>query len=266
MARPTECMDDLMSERSRVPKLTVDYWVVQVLAVTLGETAADYLKVNLELGLVTSIWTVVCLSAVALIVQFKQRRYIPVVYWASAILISIAGTLLADAMIDGCGTDPRSAAAFFAVILTATLALWFGIECSISFVAITTARREIFYWLALVFTFALGAAANDVLAETYSLGRLEAALFWVMIVAAVATSSYAFKFSLMKSFWVASILISPMGSSLGDLLSQPLNRGGFGFGTVAPSLIFLAIIVAFIPYMTLTRDDAKIRTIYFNFQ
>jgi uncharacterized membrane-anchored protein len=263
MAQPTERLDDLVPQRSRVPKVTVDYWVVQVLAVTLGETVADYLKVNLELGLATSVRTVICLLALALIIQFKQRRYVPVAYWASAILMSIAGTLFADALIDGWGIDPRSATVYFAV---ASFALWFAVERSISIVEIKSSRSEIFYWLTLVLTFALGAAANVFIAETYTLGCLGLALFWVTIVGAVTTVSRVFGCNIAKCFWIAFILISPMGSALGDLLSQPLNRGGLGFGTMVPSLIFLAIIAAFIPYMTLTREDGKIRTIRFDFQ
>lgn len=251
---------------NHVPRISLDFWIVQILAVTLGETAADYLSVNLELGLATSAWVISVLLASALIVQLTRHRYVPGVYWVTLVLISIAGTLAADVVREGLGIDPRLAFDGFAIAVMATFVAWYIVECTVSIVSITTIRRECFYWIIVLFTFSLGATSNDLLSEFYQLGYVIPVLIWIAAIGLVAALSYGLGLGKVRIFWATFALICPLGSSLGDLLSEPFYKGGLGFGTAAPSLIFVTVITAFIPYMTVTRDEARIRFIRFDFQ
>ena len=242
---------------SRVPEVTVDFWLIKLMAVTMGETAADYLAVNLGLGLTATSLIMSAVFALALVFQFRQRRYVPSVYWATVVLVSIVGTLVTDNLVDNFGVTLPTTTIVFSIALAATFAIWAGFEKTLSIHTIYSFRREAFYWLAILFTFSLGTSVGDLVAETFSLGYLTTGVLFGAIIAAIAFAYYVFRMNAILAFWLAYILTRPLGASFGDLLSQPREYGGLGFGTVVTSLIFLGSIVAIVAYATLRQASRE---------
>lgn len=242
----------MQAERmNRVPEVTVDFWLIKLLAVTMGETAADYLAVNLGLGLTATSVIMAGLLAVALRVQFAQRRYVPWAYWLVVVLISVVGTLVTDNLTDNFGVPLIASTIGFSLALVATFAIWFRAEGTLSIHEIFTARREGYYWLAILFTFSLGTAAGDLVAERFGLGYLATGILFGMIILSLAIGYFWLGLDAILGFWLAYIFTRPLGASFGDLLSQPADYGGMGLGTVVTSAIFLAGIVALVAAMTL---------------
>lgn len=242
---------------NRVPKVTVEFWLIKVMAVTMGETAADYLAVNLGLGLSTTSWIMVGVLAVALILQFAQKRYVPWAYWLAVVLISVVGTLVSDNLVDNFGVKLQTTTICFSIALIVTFAIWYLIEKTLSIRTIFTTKREIFYWFALLFTFALGTSAGDWVAEGFGLGYVQTGLIFAAVIVAIALAYYVFKIDGVLAFWLIYILTRPLGASFGDLLSQPIEYGGLGFGTIVTSLLFLGCIIALVIFMTLRHDGSE---------
>lgn len=244
---------------NRVPDVTLDFWLIKLMAVTMGETAADYLAVNLGLGLTVTSLIMTAVLAVALVAQFAQKRYVPWAYWLAVVLISVVGTLVTDNLVDNFGARLQTTTIAFSVLLAATFAVWYASERTLSIHTIFTTRREIFYWLAILFTFSLGTAAGDLVAETFELGYLTTGLLFCGIIALIALAYYLLDLDGILAFWLAYILTRPLGASFGDLLSQPVEYGGLGFGTIFTSLMFLGCIIALVLYMTLKEaaDEAE---------
>ena len=220
----------------------------------MGETAADYLAVNLGFGLTLTSAIMNVVLIVALVVQFAQKRYVPWTYWLAVVLISIVGTLVTDNLVDNLGVRLETTIAVFTILLIATFAIWFAFERTLSIQTIVTTQREVFYWLAILFTFALGTAAGDLVSEVFDFGYLVTGILFGAVIAAIAFAYYVFELNGILAFWLAYIFTRPLGASFGDLLSQPPEYGGLGFGTVVTSLMFLACIVAIVVIMTLMRD------------
>ena len=235
---------------NKVPEVTIDFWLIKLMAVTMGETAADYLAVNLGIGLTNTsiIMTVILVGALAL--QFARDRYVPWVYWLAVVLLSIVGTLVTDNLVDNFGVPLLATAIAFTLALALTFAAWFASEKTLSIHTIVTVRREAFYWLAILFTFALGTAVGDLVAEQFGLGYLATGVLFGMIIASLALGYFALGRDPILGFWLAYIFTRPLGASFGDLLSQPAEYGGMGLGTIITSATFLAAIVAIVAYMT----------------
>ncbi|MFZ5790152.1 MAG: hypothetical protein ACOY3L_05585 [Pseudomonadota bacterium] len=242
---------------NRVPKVTADFWLIKLMAVTVGETAADFLATNLGFGLSATSWIMSGVLIAALALQFAQRKYVPSIYWLAVVLISVVGTLISDNLVDNLGVSLETTTVVFSLALIATFIIWYAIEKTLSIHTIYTMRREAFYWLAILFTFALGTAAGDLVAEGMSLGYLHAGLSYGSVIGAIAFAYYVLKLNAITAFWLAYIVTRPMGASFGDLLSQPVSNGGLGFGTVITSLIFLGSIVGIIVYMTLSHEGLE---------
>jgi uncharacterized membrane-anchored protein len=223
----------------------------------MGETAADYLAVNLGLGLTITSLLMTVVLLLALVLQFAQKKYVPWSYWLAVVLISIVGTLITDNLVDNLGVKLMTTTTSFAIALIATFALWFWLERTLSIHSIFTNRRESFYWLAILFTFALGTAAGDLVAEQFALGYLSTGILFGMIIASLAFGYFFLELDPILGFWLAYIFTRPLGASFGDLLSQPPEYGGLGFGTVITSLLFLAAIVAIVIYMSLTHEGEE---------
>ena len=240
---------------NKVPEVTVWFWVIKILATTVGETAADYLNDTLGLGLTRTTLAVGAAFLVVLGFQFRARRYVPPVYWATVVLISVVGTLITDNLTDNLGVPLEVTTAVFSVALACTFAAWYRVERTLSIHSIVTRRREAFYWLAILFTFALGTAAGDLVAERLGIGYWWSALLFAVLIAAVAVSHLVFGGNAILTFWIAYVLTRPLGASLGDGLSQPKADGGLGLGTTLTSVIFLVTIVAVVTYLTVTERD-----------
>ncbi|HEX8048798.1 hypothetical protein [Rhizobium sp.] len=244
-------------QQNRVPEVTVEFWLIKLMAVTMGETAADYLAVNLGLGLTATSLLMTAVLIVALMFQFAQRRYVPPYYWAAVVLISIVGTLVTDNLVDNLGVALQTTAIGFTIALAVTFAVWYAAEKTLSIHSIFTTRREAFYWLAILFTFALGTAVGDLVAEVFALGYLTTGLLFGGIIAVIAIAYYVFRLNAILAFWLAYILTRPLGASFGDLLSQPLEYGGLGFGTIITSMLFLSAIISLVIYMTAAQKPEE---------
>lgn len=240
---------------NRVPRVTLDFWLIKLMAVTMGETAADYLAVNLGLGLTATSLIMAGVLVAALVVQILQRRYVPWAYWLAVVLISIVGTLVTDNLVDNFGVALTTTTAVFAIALALTFLVWHRAEGTLSIHEVFTFRREAFYWLAILFTFALGTAAGDLVAEEFGLGYLATGILFGMIILALAIGYFRLGLDAILGFWLAYIFTRPLGASFGDLLSQPGDYGGFGFGTIITSALFLTAIVAIVGYMTIARSS-----------
>ena len=243
---------------NRVPRVTVDFWLIKLMAVTVGETAADFLSLNLGLGLPLTSLIMSAVLVVALVIQFAQRRYVPVWYWVAVVLVSVVGTLLTDNLVDNFAVPLEVTTVVCAVLLAATFAAWYWSERTLSIHTIVTTRREAFYWVAILLTFALGTAAGDLVAEKLDVGYLFTAIIFAAVIGAIAAAHFLLKLNAVLAFWLAYILTRPMGASFGDLLSQPQEYGGLGLGTIITSVIFLSVIAATILYMTVTHRGGEV--------
>jgi uncharacterized membrane-anchored protein len=242
---------------NRVPQVTPDFWLIKLMAVTMGETAADYLAVNLGLGLTMTSVLMSGFLAVALTLQFGQEKYVPWSYWLSVVLISIVGTLVTDNLVDNFHVPLLVTTAVFAIALMVTFMLWGQSEKTLSIHSIFTTRREAYYWLAILFTFALGTAAGDLVAEQFGLGYLSTGILFGMIIASLTLGYFFLGLDPILAFWLAYIFTRPLGASFGDFLSQPGEYGGMGLGTIMTSTLFLAAIATIVVYMSMTDEGAE---------
>jgi uncharacterized membrane-anchored protein len=245
------------SQFNRVPKVTFDFWLIKLMAVTMGETASDYLAVNLGLGLTMTSLIMAGILVLALIAQFAQKRYVPWSYWLAVVLISIVGTLVTDNLVDNFGVTLVASTIGFTLALAATFALWYRSEKTLSIHSIYTNKREAFYWLAILFTFALGTAAGDLVAEQFGIGYLGTGILFGMIIASYAVGYFFLGLDAILGFWLAYIFTRPLGASFGDLLSQPHEYGGMGLGTIITSALFLAAIAGIVLYMSVTHEGEE---------
>lgn len=256
---PTAATGDKVVIHNRVPKVTADFWLIKLMAVTMGETAADYLNVQMGLGLTATSLIMSGVLAGALVWQFAQKKYVPASYWLSVVLISIVGTLITDNLVDNLNVPLLVTTTFFAVALAATFVVWFLGERTLSIHSIFTTRRECFYWLTILFTFALGTAAGDLVAEKFALGYLATGILFGMIIVSLSIGYFFLGLDAILSFWLVYILTRPLGASFGDLLAQPAQYGGLGFGTIVTSCVFLGAIAIIVIYMTVTHEgDEKV--------
>jgi uncharacterized membrane-anchored protein len=239
---------------NKVPEITLYFWIIKVLCTTVGETAADFLNVNLNAGLIgTSIVTGVLL-AIVLFFQFRSNKYVPGTYWLAVTLVSVFGTLVTDNLTDKAGLPLEVSTLIFGGLLALTFLVWYISEKTLSIHSIFTRRREAFYWLAILFTFALGTASGDLMAEGLGLGYLLTG-FIVATVIAFTAIAWRFRLNSILSFWIIYILTRPLGASIGDFLSQPGNHGGLGLGATVTSVIFLGGILGIVAYLAVTRRD-----------
>jgi uncharacterized membrane-anchored protein len=232
----------------------------------VGETFAENLNTTLNLGLTNTTYVMAGLLAVTLVFQFRARRYLPGLYWLAVVLISVVGTLITDNLTDNLGVSLVSTTVVFTVVLAAVFAGWYRSEGTLSINSIHTTRREGWYWLAILFTFALGTAAGDLTAERLDVGYWRSALLFAVLIGLITVVHYALRGRLraaatrhasnaVLAFWLAYILTRPLGASIGDYLSQATGDGGLGLGTVLTSAIFLAAILALVVYLTVTHAD-----------
>ncbi|MCT7378095.1 hypothetical protein [Chelativorans salis] len=244
---------------NKVPEITLYFWIIKIMATTVGETAADYLNVNLGFGLTNTSWVMSGLLVAVLAYQLMRRQYVPWLYWLTVILISIVGTLITDNLTDAFGVPLWTSTAVFSVLLAVTFMAWYAAERTLSIHTIFTTRRELFYWAAILFTFALGTAGGDLATEGVGLGYMQGTLIFGGLIALTTVAYYAMGLNAVLAFWIAYILTRPLGASIGDLLSQPPADGGLGLSHFGINAVFFVIIVALIGYLTASRADRPSR-------
>ena len=227
---------------NKVPEITISFWVIKILSTTVGETGADFLAVNAGFGQGMTRAVMGALLAVALFMQLRTRRYTPWTYWLSVVLVSVVGTQITDLLTDGLGVSLYVSTMAFSVALAGIFALWFWLERSLSIHKIFTRRRELFYWSAILCTFALGTAAGDLATEAIGLGFTWGALSFGTLIA-LTYAAWRMGGNAVVTFWIGYILTRPFGAALGDMLTQAKTYGGLGMGALWTSVLFLTVIV-----------------------
>src|SRR5579864_6084924 len=246
---------------NKVPEITAYFWLIKVLCTTVGETASDYLGTNLNLGLTNTTFITASLLIAALVAQFRSRRYIPGIYWLSVVLISVVGTQITDNLTDNFGVSLVTTTTVFSIVLALVFGAWFAVERTLSIHTIYTTKREGFYWLAVLFTFALGTAAGDLTAERVNVGYAWSLVLFAGAIALVAALHYRTNLNAVLAFWIAYILTRPLGASTGDLLSQSRHSGGLGVGTTVTSFGFLGAILVVVAFLSVTKRDVTEATV-----
>jgi len=242
---------------SKVPEVTVYFWGIKVLCTTVGETAADFLNTNLNYGLTKTSYVMSALLLLVLVAQFRVRRYVPALYWLAVVLISVVGTLVSDNLTDNLNVPLTTTTPVFAVLLAITFAAWYLVEGTLSIHSVRTIRREVFYWLAILFTFALGTSAGDLVAERLNVGYLPSVGLFAAVIALIAGAHYLLRLDAVLSFWLAYIVTRPLGASVGDYLSSDRSEGGLGLGTTGTSALFLTLILGLVIYLSVSGRDRE---------
>lgn len=239
---------------SKVPEVTAYFWIVKALTTGMGESTSDFLvhKLVPEIAVVIGGIGLV----VALILQFRSRGYVAWRYWLAVAMVGIFGTMAADALHVGLGVPYVVSTIFYALALAVVFASWYVSERTLSIHSIFTPRRELFYWAAVLATFALGTAAGDLTAVTFGLGYFASGLLFAAAIAVPAIGYWRFGLNSILAFWSAYVLTRPLGASFADWLAVSHSRGGLDLGTGRVSLALAALIALFVAYLSVTRKDA----------
>jgi len=238
---------------NKVPVVTASFWVIKIMSTTVGETGADYLAVHVGLGTALTGGIMATLLLAALLLQLRADTYIPWKYWLTVVLVSVVGTQITDALTDGLEINLYLSATVFAIMLAMIFALWYAIERTLSIHTIVTRRRELFYWAAILCTFALGTASGDLATEALNLGFALGVIVFGTLIAIIACAYYLGADAVL-TFWLAYILTRPLGASLGDLLSQSQANGGAGLGTIVTSVVFLVVISILVVRLSISQS------------
>ena len=230
---------------NKVPQVTLTFWIIKLLSTTVGETGADYLAVHVGVGAVLTGAFMAALLVGALWLQLRASLCVPWRYWLTVVLLSVVGTQITDALTDGLEISLYLSTLVFGGALVALFAQWHRRERALSIRTIVTPRRERYYWAAILLTFALGTAAGDLATEALGLGFTLGVVVFSALIAAIALA-WRLGAAPVPAFWLAYIMTRPLGASLGDLLSQSPTYGGLGWGTVATSAAFLAVITVLV--------------------
>ncbi|MEU1409077.1 hypothetical protein ABZ471_43720 [Streptomyces sp. NPDC005728] len=239
---------------NKVPEVTIWFWIIKILCTTVGESFADWINMNLGVGLINTALIFTAVLAGVLGWQLSTKRYIPFVYWLTVVVVSVTGTLYTDILTDSQGVPLALSSSVFAAVLAVVFGIWYARERTLSVHSITTRPRELFYWLAVLVTFALGTATGDWTLDLTGWTPGVSVLLPLGLIVAIVLA-WRLGANAVLSFWLAYILTRPLGANLGDWLGSPGGDGGLGLGTAVTSVIFLAAILATVVYLTLSRSD-----------
>jgi uncharacterized membrane-anchored protein len=239
---------------SKVPEITVWFWIIKILCTTVGESFADWINMTLGVGLFPTAVIFTVLLAAVLGWQLTLNRYQPFPYWLTVVVLSVTGTLYTDILTDQLGVPLAVSSGIFAAVLAVVFGVWYARERTLSIHSIITLPRELFYWLAILVTFALGTAVGDWTLELTGWGPGSSVLLPAGLIVAIAIG-WRLGANAVLSFWLAYILTRPLGANLGDWLGFPKDQQGLGLGVAITSVIFLAAILATVIYLAVTRAD-----------
>lgn len=247
----------------RVPEVTLMFWIIKTLSTTVGETAADFLSIDLGFGMSLVALIMSIIMAYLLFVQFaKLKRYVPVNYWSIVVLMSIVGTLITDILVDKMGVTDFTLSIVFSITMISGFIIWHKQEKTLSIHSIYTAKREMYYWIIILSAFALGTAVGDLISEQIlSAGYGIALLLFSSLIAFVAFGYYVFKMNSVLAFWLAFILTRPLGASLGDFMTQSPVNGGLGLGMAAVNALFFTAIVISVAYLSIKQRNLSVSNI-----
>jgi uncharacterized membrane-anchored protein len=240
---------------SKVPEVTLYFWIIKVLTTGMGEAASDFLTHTLNPPIAVGLGGLGLLAALA--VQFRARRYVAWIYWSAVVMVSVFGTMAADVLHVGLGIPYVVSTAFFTVSLAVIFLAWYGMERTLSIHSIHTWRREAFYWLTVVTTFALGTAAGDMTAYTLKLGFLSSGLMFAVVIAVPAIAHWKLGLNPILAFWFAYIVTRPLGASFADWMAAGQGKGGLGLGYGPVTLAWTVLIAGFVAYLALSGKDVE---------
>jgi uncharacterized membrane-anchored protein len=234
---------------SKVPEVTLGFWLIKILATTLGETGGDAVSMSMNLGYAISSIIFIGIFVVAVVAQVAAKAFHPFLYWTVIVATTTAGTTMADFADRSLGIGYPGGTLILFVLLMATLGAWYRSAGTISVDTVTSPKVETFYWVAILFSQTLGTALGDWMADTNGVGYGGGALVFAVALAAIAGAYFYTSLSRTLLFWSAFILTRPLGATLGDFLDKPLDDGGLAFSRFYASAILAAIIVACIVFL-----------------
>lgn len=249
----------LFSVRSvqRVPEITVFFWLIKGLSTAMGESTSDFMVHAMPP--IAAVLVGFAGFTTAMVIQFRMRRYVAWAYWLAVVMVGVFGTMVADVLHVGFDVPYLMSAALFAVTLAAIFLVWRRVEGTLSIHSIDSSRREMFYWLAVVATFAFGTAVGDLSAVTLHLGYFVSALLFAVAIAIPAVGFARFRWSAIFAFWLAYVLTRPLGASVADWLGKPVPEGGTGVGSGLVALTLTLMIAGLVVYLSNTRQDVAAR-------
>jgi uncharacterized membrane-anchored protein len=238
---------------SKVPQVTLAFWIVKILATTVGETGGDALSMTLNLGYAVSSLIFLAFFAVTLAAQVTSRRYHPVWYWAVVVATTTVGTTTSDYLDRTVGLGYVKSSAMLLGLVIAVLLVWHFTTGKIAVDQVTSSTDEIFYWVTILVSNTLGTALGDFTADTAGLGFEKGALVFASLIALVAVAYFVTKGPASVFFWSAYVLTRPLGATLGDTLTKPQQQGGLSLGRISSSLVMVAAMIVFIALTSLRR-------------
>lgn len=239
----------------RVPEITAFFWAIKALSTAMGESTSDYLVHAIAPVEAVALGFLAFLAALTW--QFSRRRYEAWPYWTAVVMVGVFGTMAADVLHVGFGVPYVASSAFYALVLFAVFYTWQQTERTLSIHSIDTARREAFYWAAVVATFAMGTALGDMSAITLGLGYLASGLLFAGVIAIPAIGYWRFDWNPIFSFWFAYVATRPLGASFADWMGKPQSAGGLGWGDGTVALALGGAILCLVAYLAITRRDVQ---------
>jgi uncharacterized membrane-anchored protein len=239
-----------MEKLNKVAGITISFWIMKIIATTLGETLGDLLSMTLNIGYTISLLITMFFFLIVLVAQLKVSKYYPALYWLVIVGTTTVGTEISDYMdrtLD-LGYATGSAVLFSALLIT--LFLWYTTLKRINITQILSQKEELFYWTAILFSNSLGTAFGDFLGDVVGLSYLEGAFVTAGIIAIVVLLHYATKLNHVLLFWIAFIFTRPFGATFGDLLTKPIAKGGLDLGTLPATLVSIGLLAILIIYAT----------------
>jgi uncharacterized membrane-anchored protein len=235
------------------PQITVIFWVIKILTTAMGEAVSDYLVhgYNPYAAVLAGFAGFV----VAMILQYRAATYVPWIYWLAVLMVAVFGTMAADVLHVGLGVPYIASTIFYGIVLYFVFRIWYRMEGTLSIHSIRTPQREVFYWAAVLATFALGTAAGDLTAVTFGLGYFGSILLFAAIIAIPAVGYFRFGMNSILAFWFAYVVTRPLGASVADWLAVSHQRGGLALGTGPVSLVLAAVIAGLVAYLSSTGKD-----------
>jgi uncharacterized membrane-anchored protein len=251
-------MESKSIELNKVAKITLYFWIMKIIATTLGEMAGDFFSMTLNLGYIISLAITVVFLLVALIIQLKVSKYNAVLYWLVIVGTTTVGTEISDLLDRTLGLGYAWGSLILFSCLLFTLYLWHKVENGIKVYPITKPRIELFYWIAILFSNSLGTAFGDYLSDNMGLSYLTGAIVTAVIILIVVVLHYYTKINHMLLFWIAFIFTRPFGATFGDLLTKPLEKGGLNFGRGTATLIAAGLLSVIILYSSKKENATKL--------
>jgi uncharacterized membrane-anchored protein len=239
----------------KVPEITIYFWIVKVLTTAMGESTSDYLVHHINPVIAVIIGGIGL--AVAIVLQFWIRRYVAWIYWLAVVMVAVFGTMVADVLHIGLGIPYLVTTILFSVSLAVIFVVWYVTEKTLSIHSINTLRREMFYWVVVMATFALGTAAGDMTATTMGLGYFASGVMFTVLISLPALAYWKLGMNEVFAFWFAYVLTRPVGASFADWVGRPPILSGLGLGQGWVSLVLTVLIIIFVAYLTITRRDIK---------